>query len=583
MGTAAATARERRPAPESTTLPGAVLFRGVLVTLAALQAWAARHAISSDAVAYLDVGDAFLRRDWSLAVNGLWSPLFPWLLGVARTIVEPRRYNEYPFAHLFQFVVFLAALGAFEFFLRRWIGLIRAQSAEAWAALGYGFFGWASLGMIGLAPITPDLMASALFYVACGLVLDRRAFWLGAAVGLGYWARAPFFLLFVPFAVALIWMRRRHAHALRDSFLCSLGFALIAGPLFGALSHAKNRWTFSESGRLNYAWYVAGAAYRHWQGEPTGTGNEVALPLMPAEVKPTGRPMHPVRRILSDPPVFEFASPVHCTYAPWCDASYWFEGLSAPLDWERQTARLISNLRQLRSHILPLALHRLWPTEASLLVWPALMFALLVFGATRWRRSAMPRHWAVLLLPAATGLLLYACVYVEARYIAAYFVVFMITLFAGIDLRREWALWIAAAFLICALPAVTMGAQRAWRERNNAAIEWSAAKAMLDYGGLRSGDAIAVLSYGSPWHSRWARLARVRIVAEIYDGAFSQSEDRFWKAPPAMRRELLEAFRKAGAVAAISRHTPAWAQKEGWQLIPDSGMTLFPLGDRTRN
>src|SRR5690606_16359423 len=53
------------------------------IVMAALHAWAAAQAYSmnADGIAYLDIGDAYMRGDWDVAVNPVWSPLYSWIIG----------------------------------------------------------------------------------------------------------------------------------------------------------------------------------------------------------------------------------------------------------------------------------------------------------------------------------------------------------------------------------------------------------------------------------------------------------------------------------------------------------------------
>ena len=56
----------------------------VAVVLGALHAWAGamRQSMNADGIAYLDMGDAYWRGDWNMAINSVWSPLYSWLLGL---------------------------------------------------------------------------------------------------------------------------------------------------------------------------------------------------------------------------------------------------------------------------------------------------------------------------------------------------------------------------------------------------------------------------------------------------------------------------------------------------------------------
>src|SRR5215470_106225 len=42
-----------------------------------------------DGVSYLDMGDAFMKGDWSAAVNAYWSPLYAVILGLAVEAFRP--------------------------------------------------------------------------------------------------------------------------------------------------------------------------------------------------------------------------------------------------------------------------------------------------------------------------------------------------------------------------------------------------------------------------------------------------------------------------------------------------------------
>ena len=82
------------------------------LTLAAFQVWAAvrSSSMNADGIAYLDMGDAYLRGDWSTAVNPVWSPLYSWILGAVMAVVQPPMAWEFPLVHLVNFALFLLIL-----------------------------------------------------------------------------------------------------------------------------------------------------------------------------------------------------------------------------------------------------------------------------------------------------------------------------------------------------------------------------------------------------------------------------------------------------------------------------------------
>ncbi len=148
----------------------------IAVVFAAIATWAGRFAMTHDGISYLDMSDAVLRRDWARTVNAHWSPLYPWLLALARFIVGPGPRWEFPTVHFVNLVLFLACLVSFDFFLRQ---LVRyrhaAQHAEAgvlqvpdWVVVtvGYVFFIWSSLNLIGLAFVAPDVAVATCVYLA---------------------------------------------------------------------------------------------------------------------------------------------------------------------------------------------------------------------------------------------------------------------------------------------------------------------------------------------------------------------------------------------------------------------------------
>src|SRR5690606_12688816 len=88
------------------------------IVMAALHAWAAAQAYSmnADGIAYLDIGDAYMRGDWDVAVNPVWSPLYSWIIGAVMALARPTMRWEFPLVHLVNFAIFVGAFLSFEFF-----------------------------------------------------------------------------------------------------------------------------------------------------------------------------------------------------------------------------------------------------------------------------------------------------------------------------------------------------------------------------------------------------------------------------------------------------------------------------------
>ncbi|MBA3442985.1 MAG: hypothetical protein H0T92_24330, partial [Pyrinomonadaceae bacterium] len=186
----------------------------IALMLGLLHAWASRHNMDGDGISYLDMGEAYWRGDWRMAVNGYWSPLYSWLLGAALFFLRPSSYWEFAAAHLVNLLVYVAALGSFAFFLREMIRYQQSRAAGggwtglpgwAWVVVGYALFVWSSLELITLRYVTPDMCVAACVYLAAGLVVrirrerelagSRTFALLGLVLGLGYLAKAAMFPL----------------------------------------------------------------------------------------------------------------------------------------------------------------------------------------------------------------------------------------------------------------------------------------------------------------------------------------------------------------------------------------------------
>ena len=143
----------------------------ICIGFALLEAWSQRKFINEDGVSYLDMSDALIHHNWHLLINPIWSPLYPFLIGVATWLTRPSAQWEVPIVHALNFVIFLGALASFEFLLRQVISVLGRENGRAdadsarplpiwtWQLLGYSLFAWSTVGMI-YAPrmIVPDLI-----------------------------------------------------------------------------------------------------------------------------------------------------------------------------------------------------------------------------------------------------------------------------------------------------------------------------------------------------------------------------------------------------------------------------------------
>ena len=548
--------------------------------------------MNSDGISYLDVGDAFMRGDWLMAINAYWSPLYSWLLGVAMLMLRPSPYWEFSVAHLVSFATYLGALAAFDFFLLQLIRYDRRNADECpqargvalpeWVMLmlGYTLFVFFSLGYISIWLITPDMLLAATVYLAAGLLLRIRlghSNWqtfaaLGVVLGCGYLVKTimlPLSLIFL--AVACWWTDTLRTSRLRP-LIALTACLLIVGPFVGALSLVKNRLTVGDSSRLSYAWWINEIPkYVHWQGDRPGNGV----------------PEHPTRKIFVAPPIYEFGTPIGGTYPPWFDPTYWHEGVRLHFD-------LPAHLRALRKN-LQTYFKMLFRSQGLLILG---LLALLVIG-NKWRLFAdnLSARWG--LLAAAIpifGLYSIVSTALDARYFAPFFLLLWMILFSSVrlpspHLARKTVTCIIAGMLLglislppsptpskyrsASLLSTSYGLARDLIEGESSAHPQSQVAATLGRAGLQPGDKVAVV--GNSFKAFWARLARVRIVAEIPSTEVVPKvggDLQFWMADDAVRSQALQVLAGTGAKVVVAYlPTPRlgdYAETIGWQRLGPS-------------
>jgi MFS family permease len=569
-------------------------MRLFVVALGAAHTWVAiaSQSMNPDGVDYLDIAESYLRGDWANAINAYWGPLYSWILGLALYVFEPSLRWEFTLVHIVNFLIYLFALGCFLFFWRELSSArdelhdVRGHkegirfSSPVWIVLGYLVFIWTSLYLIEIWAVTPDMLVSALVFLAAGLILrlatsTRERSWahaiaFGLILGFGYLAKSAMFpmaFVFIAGAFLAAGSRRRRA-----GVLISLAvFLVIVSPFLTAISVSKGRFTFGEAGRISYMKHVQKVPFPHWRTEFT---------------EATAQPVHPTRRIVDRPAVFEFATPIAGTYPPSYDPSYWYDGVSLEVSVQRQLEIVVASVR----YYLDLFLRKQGPVFGIVL-----LLLLLTPGSVFRARSALAL-WTLVGISLA-GLGMYGLVLVEGRYIGPFVAILwgVALAFVRVDSAPFSAriLTLAAkAIVILALVGIVafnfegfrpvLGwDDNPWRivpapveERAPPLRPVQFAEALQKLG-LRAGDRIAYIGAGHD--AFFARLARLKIIAEVP----ADQSDEFWNAAPAQREMILRALASTGATAIVAEEGPADAVPDGWQRIADSRHLLFPLTART--
>ena len=422
---------------------GAWLF---LVLAGGIETILVRHAMQDDGVNYLDLGDAILRRDWKVAVSGVWSPLYPFLQALALRVVRPTPYAQFTVVHEVNFLIYLFTLCCFEFLLstasanRRLTQDRTTSSLPQWTVfvVGYAVFMWSTFTLITFRVVTPDTLMAGFVYLAAGLLLRiwqrepsmMRFLLLGLVLGLGYLAKAPVFLLaFIFFALA--WFLSEDRRGAIPGVLAAAVVFLAAGCVwFVPLSKAKGRFTFGDSGRFNYLVHVDGIS-PEWFFQDLGVAG--------------GHYVHSVRKIFDAPPIYEFSNPIKATSALAYDPSYWAEGAIPrfTIKCELVTIR----------HWVEFYLDALFKRQSGLFVG----FVVLCFVGGRERAlSQVTACWPIGLLGFA-GLAMYALVYAELRYLAVFFSLIWTGLYSGLCIQPGRVGRSIAAALVVAVVITTAG------------------------------------------------------------------------------------------------------------------------------
>lgn len=543
----------------------------VTIGVGFVQAWASRFFLSPDASNYLDIASAYLRGDWKNAVNAYWSPFFSWLLALSFGVFRPSPYWDSTILHLLNFAGLLVSLWAFEFFFCAFLRLRAlsrgSESAEAplpalaWWAFGYALFLSTSLLVLTVINTTPDVWVAVWTYLAMGLLLRIRMAGgnpylfaaLGFVLGCAYFTKAFYFPMSFVFLITAWLCAGNPRKTARYAFFGFAAFLLFAGPWVAVLSRAKDRFTFGDTGKMNFAMMI----------------DQIPRPALWRGENATGTPKHPVRLLLSKPLVYEFATPISGTYPPGYDWSYWMDGvrphfsLSGFVRVLRQSAGTFFQiwLLQIECSVALLAFFLAWHRPPS---WIRVFF----------------REW-YLWAPPLIACLAYAIVHVEPRLVAPFvllcWVVGFFSLLVAAEVPQSVALALALAVLSItglriAKSAVSDIVAILSKQQN---VDWEVAEGLKALG-LQSHNRVSVLSLPGDIH--WARSAGLTIVSEIPLG----EEAAFWATDAAGKERVFQVLAETGARMVVTKNPPPGATKEGWVPLSRTGYYAYrlPILDR---
>jgi 4-amino-4-deoxy-L-arabinose transferase-like glycosyltransferase len=415
--------------------------------------------------------------------------------------------------------------------------------------------------------VTPDMCVSAVVYLATGLLLrmqKQRDNWtnfilLGVVLGCGYLIKYPLFPLAFVFLTISVFSIGSKRKGLTRALVALMIFLAIGGPLFVAFSRRAGHITFEDSGRLNYAWNVNGVpAYAHWQGGSPGDGKAT----------------HTTREGLEGISVYEFEKPTWGTYSLWYNPVYWHEGLHVHFHLNKQLAKLMATTK--------IYFDIFFRIQGALLAGFLMLF--MVSGRGWGCLTNIAQQWRLLIIPLA-ALGMYALVRVDLRFVAPFLILFWSGLASAVEFqansnesRKVVSCVIVTMAIVVMITtvattvSVALGdVSRGPNSANSLALVQCRVAEGLRREGIRSGDEVAFI--GDSFAAYWARLARVRIVAEIVP----EDADTFWAADITAKGRIINAFRHTNAAIIVTDHIPTFSSPGEWRRIEHTDYYFLPL------
>lgn len=376
---------------------------------------------TADALSYFDISDAIRHHVWHSVVNAYFFPVYPGLLLIGRAVFGFRMKYELMAARLTDAVIQMFFIASSVVLVNSVRAVVRSRGVRidelipertlcVWAAT-FAYI----LAMQDVSDIRPDALVSAFMILTAASFLfaiaenNLAAFAAAGLFGaLGEWTKAIAFPFFVLCMVCVILANLRRFRVLKGLLMTILVFAVVAGPWIGAISRAKGRLTFGDSGRLTSAWVVNGA----------DLFNPVNDPSIYHPGHASAHFKHAGTLLSRDPVSFYFNDGIYGTLPQWYDASYWEAGLSPRFVPHDTIAAIRRNMA---------ALYRIADVHLQLVVF---FCAPLLFGFALWRGSLTNPTLTGMAILAMALIAAYMTVLMEGRYIVFSLMMFA-ALFAG--------------------------------------------------------------------------------------------------------------------------------------------------------
>jgi hypothetical protein len=524
-------------------------------------AFVGRHLpVRPDGLSYLDVARAYLRHDWSTALNGYWGPLYSVLIAVMLRLTHARGLDEFAAVRAVNFFITVFCVYAFSKFWRaiahwgRHYGTGDTPLAEAsplgWVLLGYVLVLAKTAWLVDEVP--PDIFVAGIVLLTMARLLSLDEFnhgsdthglfpyvRFGFLLVVGFYAKAILFYfgLFVLAALVIQGIRSRNY---RGPIAAVLVCTVFVAPFVVSLTHARGHFTVGDSGWLNYTWFVDGTETRTWAGD-----SDSHAPL----------PFYPGRVTLDFPRVFQIPRLEGVTYAPWYDASRYDKRSRPTLQLHGQLRQIATNLKFLREVFLG--------TDAALTV----CLIILICSEPRVFLRRFASVWFCT-LPTLMVIGMYVLVHLVDRFMLGFVLALWGVAYSRVCVPANLQLLVRRALLAgtvvyaaSTMPGVLhyLGSTRTESAKRDEII----AEAMPGYG-VRPGDSVAVIGEGEGAY--WAHWTGVSIVAELW----TIDSAPFWTGSSDLQQAVLRSMRESGAKVVVWRRDAERACPPEWVSLPEN-------------
>jgi len=540
--------------PAVISLLTALFFWAIGIAFAVVQAWSFRFTATVDGIAYLDMSDFTLGGfGWQHLINGVWSPLYPMVLGMTRHLISGS--GEIQNSHYIDIGIFIFAFLCFEVLRRTIKAVTPGLRVNGWAfdVIAYAMFLWASISAITLRMIRPDMLMSGFLYLAASLVLTIRArgeSWrnyilLGVVLGIGYLAKAP--MLYIGLVLIGCTLNARYLRQTALKAAVAGAILLVVGSLyFIPLSSRVGHFTLGQSSEYNYLTHIDQIGM--YQETPGRAGGQFTSPP---------------RVLFGQPPVYSFDTGQGVTFPLRFEPARWVGGVKPRFYLPSQIAIIKQNAKIYETLLIQLS---------------AVIAGILLFGflSSYGFRSTLV-NWPLVVVGAA-GLGMYLLVHVEERYVGAFFLLLCLGLISGACATPRFPQKVSG--LLAGVIALTLLLQVAWgvrldyrRYRQQPTNAWLAAANELSAKGVRSGDKVARICDRFA-DLNWARQLRATVVSEVQ---FNRA-DEFWSAAPDVQDRALRALAESGARLVVAHRAGEKPAPPGWRRL---GKTTYYYQDLT--